>query len=459
MTFLLFEGESYMSLQSSAYTNTLQASLTNKQYMALAVPIIISQMTTPFLGAVDTAVVGQLPNPIFIGGVAVGSLIFNTLYWVLGFLRVGTSGFTSQAHGANNHVELLYSLFRPMFIAMVIGGLFILFQEPIKWAALKIINPTSGVAGQAALYYDIRIWGAPFALMNYVILGWLIGSSYVKLTVYLQIGMNVINILLDVLFVTSLNMGVAGVAAASLIAEVGVMLAGIFILLKLKLVDIRSVHLVKNIFERTVFIKMIKVNRDLFIRSICLLAVYTIFTSKGAQMGEVELAANAILFQLHFIMAYCLGGFGNASSILIGRAIGSNNNQLFSDTIKLSAKWGTISGIVLSLLLFICSSVIYPLFTSIEEVIECILQYQGWLLLFPIAGFWGIILNGVFSGATEAAQIRNSLMVSMIFFIVLVYVLIPVLGNHGLWLSFTLFTLSRSLVLGSYLPKMSKSLF
>ncbi|WP_102349681.1 MATE family efflux transporter [Bacillus sp. Marseille-P3661] len=448
-----------MNLQSSMVSNPIKTSLSNKQYMVLAIPIIISQMTTPLLGAVDTAVVGQLPNPIFIGGVAVGSLIFNTLYWVLGFLRVSTSGFTSQAHGANNHTELLYSLLRPMLIATVIGILFILLQEPIKWAALKIINPTSNVAEQAALYYDIRIWGAPFALMSYVILGWLIGSSHVKLTVYMQIGMNLVNIVLDVVFVNVLNMGVTGVALASLIAEVGVTLVGIFILIKLKLVDITEIHLIKNIFEKTVFMKMIKVNRDLFIRSICLLTVYTLFTAKGAQMGEVELAANAILFQIHFIMAYALGGFGNASSILIGRAIGSNNNQLFVDTLKVSAKWGIISGIVLALFLFIFSSVIYPLFTSIEEVIQCILQYQGWLLLFPIVGFWGIILNGVFSGATEAAQIRNSLMVSMILFIVLIYVLIPILGNHGLWIAFTLFTLSRSVVLGSYLPKLSKRLF
>lgn len=342
---------------------------------------------------------------------------------------------------------------------MIFGGLFILLQEPIKWVALKIISPTSGVAEQAALYYDIRIWGAPFTLVSYVILGWLIGSSYVKLTVYLQIGMNVINILLDVLFVTSLNMGVAGVAVASLIAEVGVTLIGIFILIKMKLVDIRAVHLVKNIFERTVFIKMIKVNSDLFIRSICLLAVYTLFTSKGAQMGDVELAANAILFQLHFIMAYALGGFGNASSILIGRAIGSNNRQLFLDTLRLSAKWGVLSAIFLSLLLFMCSSFIYPLFTSIEQVMECILQYQAWLILFPIVGYWGIILNGVFSGATEAAEIRNSMIISMFMFIFLIYLLVPILDNHGLWLSFTLFTLSRSLVLGIYLPTLSKRLF
>lgn len=448
-----------MSLQSTAYSSTIRPSLTNKQYLVLAIPIIISQMTTPLLGAVDTAVVGQLPNPIFIGGVAVGSLIFNTLYWVLGFLRVSTSGFASQAHGAKNHAELLYSLLRPMVIALIIGGLFILLQEPIKWVALKIISPTSGVAEQAALYYDIRIWGAPFTLVSYVILGWLIGSSYVKLTVYLQIGMNVINILLDVLFVTSLNMGVAGVAVASLIAEVGVTLIGIFILIKMKLVDIRAVHLVKNIFERTVFIKMIKVNSDLFIRSICLLAVYTLFTSKGAQMGDVELAANAILFQLHFIMAYALGGFGNASSILIGRAIGSNNRQLFLDTLRLSAKWGVLSAIFLSLLLFMCSSFIYPLFTSIEQVMECILQYQAWLILFPIVGYWGIILNGVFSGATEAAEIRNSMIISMFMFIFLIYLLVPILDNHGLWLSFTLFTLSRSLVLGIYLPTLSKRLF
>lgn len=446
-----------MNLDRSASINATKISLTNKQYMLLALPIIISQMTTPLLGAVDTAVVGHLPNPVFIGGVAVGSLIFNTLYWVLGFLRVSTSGFTSQAHGANNHDELLYSLLRPMLIAMVIGVLFILLQEPIKWAALEIINPTPGVADQAEIYYDIRIWGAPFALINYVILGWLIGSSYVKLTVYLQIGMNVLNILLDVVFVTSFNMGVAGVAIASLIAEVGVTIVGIFVLKRLK--SRVSIQFIKNIFEKSTFVKMIKVNADLLIRSICLLIVYTLFTSKGAQMGEVELAANAILFQLHFIMAYCLGGLGNASSILVGRAIGANNVSLFADTLKLTAKWGILSGIFLSVVLFICSSFIYPIFTSIEQVIQCIMQYQGWLLLFPLVGFWGIILNGVFSGATEAAQIRNSMFISMVIFIVLVYVFTPAFGNHGLWLSFTIFTIFRSLVLGYYLPKLRKKLF
>jgi MATE family multidrug resistance protein len=448
-----------MNLQGSMSSSNIKTSLSNRQYIALAVPIIISQMTTPLLGAVDTAVVGHLSNPIYLGGVAVGSLIFNTLYWVLGFLRVSTSGFTSQAHGANNHVELLYSLLRPMLIATSIGLLFILLQEPIKWAALNIINPTSGVADQAALYYDIRIWGAPFALMSNVILGWLIGSSNVKLTLYLQIGMNVLNIVLDLVFVTSLNMGVAGVAVASLIAEVGVTIAGMLILIKLKLVNRMSIRLIKNIFEKSIFVKMIKVNGDLLIRSICLLTVYTLFTSKGAQMGEVELAANAILFQLHLIMAYCLGGLGNASSILIGRAIGANNVPLFTETLKLSAKWGMLSGIFLSLLLFICSSFIYPIFTSIERVIQCIIQYQGWLLLFPIVGFWGIILNGVFSGATEAAQIRNSMFIAMVIFIVLIYVFIPAFGNHGLWLSFTIFTLFRSIVLGYYLPKLQKSCF
>ncbi|WP_186578506.1 MATE family efflux transporter [Aquibacillus kalidii] len=445
-------------LQNSLSSGTLKTSLTNKQYMGLALPIIISQITTPLLGAVDTAVVGQLPDPSYIGGVAVGSIIFNTLYWVLVFLRVSTSGFASQAQGANNQDEILFSLIRPIFIAIVIGGLFILFQEAIKGVAFWIITPSAGVIEQAALYYDIRIWGAPFTLISYTILGWLVGLSFLKLTVYLQIGMNVLNILLDVMFVTNFNMGVAGVAIASLISEITVALVGIFILIKLKLVNIPSIVL-KNVFQKSVFIKMIKVNRDLFIRSICLLTVYTLFTSKGAQMGEVELAANAILFQIHFLMAYCLGGFGNASSVLVGRAIGANNSQLFSDTIKLSLKWGVLTGFLLSSLLYLCSSFIYPLFTSIDQILVSVNQYQGWLLLFPIVGFWGIILNGVFSGATEAAPIRNSFIISMIIFLVLINILIPTLGNHGLWISFTIFTLFRSLVLGSYLPKLSRRLF
>lgn len=439
--------------------NHLKRPVTNKEYVTLAIPIVFSQMTTPLLGAVDTAVVGQLPDPVFIGGVAVGSLIFNTLYWVLGFLRVSTSGFASQAHGAKNEEEWLYALLRPLVIAALIGMLFVVLQSPIRWAALQVIQPSAALAEQASLYYNIRIWGAPFALMSYVILGWLVGSSYIKATVYLQVGLNVVNIVLDVLFVMVLNMGVAGVAVASLTAETGMAIAGFWLLLKLKKWNVQPAFLWSRLLDQTVFSKMVNVNRDLFIRSVCLLTVYTLFTSKGAQMGEVTLAANAILFQIHFIMAYLLGGIGNTSSIFVGRAVGANDADLFADAVKQSWKWGAVFALLLAVLLIGSGAFMYPLFTSIADVTAAVFRYDVWLWLFPLVGFWGITLNGVFSGATEAAPIRNSFIVSMIVFVAVVYTAVPLWGNDGLWLAFNVFTLMRSVMLGWQLPKLEKRLF
>ncbi|MDV2685996.1 MATE family efflux transporter [Alkalihalophilus lindianensis] len=447
-----------MGHQQQAPALSGQPSLSNKQYLTLAIPLTISTMTTPLLGAVDTAVVGHLPDPAYIGGVAVGSLLFNTLYWVLGFLRVSTSGFTAQAYGACNEKELFYSFIRPLLIAVLFGLLFIVLQDPIKIIAMQLIQPTASVAEQAMIYVDIRIYGAPFALVNYVILGWLIGSSHVRMSLYLQVGMNVCNIFLNLFFVHGLKFGVAGVATASLIAEIGAAVVGIILLYKLNVIKRIPIEW-RALWEKTIFMKMVKVNRDLFIRTVCLLVVFTLFTSKGAQMGDTLLAANAILFQLHFMMAYCLDGFANANSILVGRSVGEKSESLYRQTLKQSFKWGSLITVATSLIVLVSSPLIWPFFTSIVEVQVLLSQYLVWVVLFPVLAAWGLQLNGVFSGATEAAPVRNSLIISMMVFLVSIYFLIPSYQNHGLWISFLLFTLARTLVLSAYLPSLTRCLF
>lgn len=437
-----------------------QTEVSSKQYMKLAIPLMISTMTTPLLSSVDTAVVGQLPDPSYIGGVAVGSIVFNTLFWVLGFLRVSTSGFTAQAHGANNEKELYHAFIRPFMIAVFFGLAFIIFQEPIRWLSLSVIHPTAEVAKQAELYFNIRIWSSPFTLVNYVILGWLIGKSYVKSALFLQIGMNSVNILLDLLFVHVFNWGVQGVAFASLLAELSAVLSGIVFIIFLNKTFLNwSLFSWRDISNASSFKKMLEVNRDLFIRSVCLLAVYTMFTSLGARMDDTTLAANAILFQIHFLLAYCFGGLSNASSILIGRSIGMKQPKLFHNILKLSAKWGIIFSVAVTLLLFAGAKVIISFYTSIPEVQNLSETYFFWLLLFPIVTFWGIQLNGVFSGATEAAPIRNSLIISMLVFITSAAVLVPFFQNHGLWASFILFSLARSISLSLYVQKLSAQIF
>jgi multidrug resistance protein, MATE family len=432
--------------------------MTHRTYLSLAIPLIISTMTTPLLGAVDTAVVGQLPDPAYIGGVAVGTMIFNTMYWLFGFLRVSTSGFAAQAYGAQDSKHCFLYLVRPFLIALVIGFLFILFQWPIKHIALTLIHPDEKVMEFADEYFLIRIWGSPFALANYVILGWLIGMARVKISLFLQVFMNLLNIVLDLFFVNILHLDVIGVAAATLVAEVTAFLIGMFIVIKslnLRLSEI-SINELLDVGEMK---KMMSANRDLFIRTICLLTMFNVFTAKGASFGTEILAANAVLIQIHYLMAYFFDGFANASSILVGKAVGAKDEALYKRTLSLSSQWAIISPLFMMLLYVLFKDSIIPVFTKNKEVIELASSYSVWITIFPFTASFGLILYGVFTGATETAPIRNSMLISLVVYLIFLFIFIPVFHNHGLWLAFIVFSFGRSVFLAMYVPALNKKLF
>ncbi|ADC51552.1 DNA-damage-inducible MATE, Na+/Multidrug efflux [Alkalihalophilus pseudofirmus OF4] len=433
-------------------------SVSQRQYLLLAIPLIISGISTPILGAVDTAVIGRMPDAAAIGGVAIGAVIFNTMYWLLGFLRVSTSGFTAQASGANNYQEMMLSFIRPMILALLFGFFFITFQQPIIKITISILGGSETVSAFAESYFSIRIWGAPFALANYVIIGWLIGMGRVRLSLITQLFMNLLNIILDLVFVLGLNMGVQGVASATLIAEVSAVLFGIGLILYTKDITFSSISYSK-IMDVHPLLKMAKVNRDLFLRTICLLIMTGIFTAMGASMGEVTLAANAILLQIHYLMAYLFGGFANASSILVGRAIGENNKEVYKRAYKLSAQWGISSAVIMALVMWLLGPEILSLFTTIPEVRATAHTFLIWMVLFPIVGFWGLQLEGIFSGATEAKSIRNSIFYALIVFLLVIWLLVPVFLNHGIWFAFIIFSLSRSIFLSLFIPKLNRMLF
>lgn len=428
--------------------------MNHRTYLALAIPLTISTVTTPLLGAVDTAVVGQLPNPAYIGGVAIGTVIFNTLYWLFGFLRIGTSGFAAQAHGANDRLLGTLALIRPLIIALAVGFGFLLLQKPIEYAALNLLDPAEDVAVLASDYFGIRIWGVPFTLINYVIMGWLIGMSRIKISVMIQVFMNLLNIGLDVLFVFGFGWGVSGVAAATLIAEVTACLMGLLIVWRgtSYRFQMPSMELVA---DGSSVRKMMAVNQDLFIRTLCLLAVFNLFTFKSAAFGTEILAANAILLQIHYLMAYFYDGLSNASSILSGKAIGSKDPVLFKKNLNLSFQWAFYSSLVLTTLYWLFSTKIFSFFTAIPEVIELGGVYGGWLLLFPLVSSFGIVLYGVFTGATETAPIRNSMLLSLCVFLLALWTGVPLLQNHGVWLAFILFSMGRSVFLILYIPKLN----
>lgn len=430
--------------------------LTNRTYLYIAIPLIVSTITTPLLGAVDTAVVGHLDDPSYIGGVAIGATIFNTIYWLFGFLRVSTTGFTAQAYGANDEKKWSVSFFRPFLMALAIGGLFILCQQLIKQVAFVFIDPPQGVSLFAEQYFSIRIWGAPFALANYVIIGWFMGMQKVKVSLFLQVFTNVMNIVLDVLFVYVFYMAVQGVAIATVMSEVLSFFIGIYILTRQRINF--SLLFYKQLWNRAELRKMMSVNKDLMIRTICLLAVLNLFTAKGAELGTNVLAANAVLIQIHYIMAYFLDGLANASSLFTGQAVGASDQRLYKRTIFLSTQWALIFSICIALIYMMNHSFIIQLFTNSEQVVQLAKEYSLWVNLFPIAASFGLVFYGVFTGAAETAFVRNSMILSLILYMVVYYICVPTWGNHGLWLAFIAFSIGRSLFLVLYIPKLTKRL-
>lgn len=432
--------------------------LNHKSYLEIAIPLTISTITTPLLGAVDTAVVGQLPNPDYIGGVAIGSMIFNTMFWLFGFLRVSTSGFAAQAHGAHDQKEGVFVFGRPFLVALLVGISLILLQWPIGQITFAFIKPEAEVQRLAADYFGIRIWSSPFALMNYVILGWLMGMSKIKFSLIIQVLMNVMNIGLDLLFVNVFQWDVSGVAAATLIAEITAFIMGLFIILKEPSFALRLVF-IRELINPTAFRKMMTVNRDLMIRTLCLLGTFNIFTSKGASFGTEILAANAVLFQIHFIIAYFFDGFANASSIFVGKALGSKDESMFRKIMKLSFDWSIISALLLAGIYYLFSDSLILLFTGIPEVIELAEIYGDWIILFPIVASFGFIFYGIFTGATEAGFVSNSMILAFAAYLTALYVTIPTFGNHGLWFAFIIFSLGRSVFLVMFIPKLKRKLF
>ncbi|MCM3639975.1 MULTISPECIES: MATE family efflux transporter [Priestia] len=431
--------------------------MNHRTYLTLAIPLTISTMTTPLLGAVDTAVVGQLPAPTYIGGVAVGTLIFNTLYWVFGFLRVSTSAFAAQANGASDPDQGVLALSRPFLLAVIVGLLFILLQWPIEHAALLVISPDADVSRFAVEYFRIRIWGAPFTLMNYVILGWLMGMAKIKESLCLQILTNVLNMFLAILFVHVFSFDVQGVATATLIAEVTAFILGVFIILKASPFKWKMPS-IQVLMDTNSMKRMFNVNKDLFIRTICLLVVINMFTAKGASFGTEFLAANAVLFQIHYIMAYFFDGFANASSILVGKAVGSNDKELYKKILTLSRQWSVITAVTIASLYALFQEQVIGLFTNLPDVIELSLTYGVWLIIYPFVACFGLVLYGVFTGATEIAPVRNSMIYAMIVYIIIQITATPIWHNHGLWLAFIIYTIGRSGFLVMYTPQLNKKL-
>lgn len=416
--------------------------LTHKDYFKIAFPFIVSTVTQPLLGAVDTAVIGKLGVAELIGGVAIGTVIMNTLYWLFGFFRVSTTGQSAIALGRNSHSEQASSLFRPFVLALCVGLVFIALQSLIWMGAEWIISPDASVGQNAKIYFDIMIYGAPFVLLNYTIIGWLMGQAKAKETLFTQVFGNVLNIVLDIVFVLYFDMGIAGVAVATLIAQVTTFAIGVGFVLKTCQFSLFD-HLTTAKMSKKDLKVIMSSNMDLLLRTICILVFFNMMARVGSQLGPDVLATNAILMQVTFIVSYMFDGVANASSVFAGKAVGQKNPKLLDSVIKLNTQWTTAFVVVLTLLTLVFKEQIVMLFTTLPELNTLYLEMSPWLLVFPLVAGFGLTFYGIFTGTGTTKPVRNSSFITLLVFLAAQFIAVPQWGNHGLWLAFTLFYVGR----------------
>lgn len=429
--------------------------LTNREYLGLTVPFMLSTMTQPLMGAVNTAVMGQLPDPKYIAAVSLGAILFNNLYWLFGFLRVSTTGYAAQAFGAADRELGTLAFFKPLVLALLISLACIVFQKPILESYLAMIGAAPEVNALCREYYYILIWGAPLVLGNYVALGWLMGQTRVRASVFMQVSMNVLNMALSIWFVFGLHMDIIGVAFATLLSQLYGGVISVVLMYYYGEFDYKNLPWGELLDWRT-FIGMLKVNVNLMIRTACLLTVNNIIAAVGASFGTVVLAANAVLLQLKDIMSYLIDGMANGAAIFSGRAVGAKSGAGLDAAIRMTFKWLVVLAVILMGVYAAGNEFFIRLFTNIDEVVAMAITYNVFVLFYPVCAGIGMVLYGVFCGATRTAPVRNMMLLALAVFYLLQWQLVPKIGNSGLWLALLGFMAAQSVILLYYLKSLRK---
>ena len=419
---------------------------TDHRLWALAWPLMLTNLTVPLLGLVDTAVLGHLDSPEYLGAVAVGANLFSILYWTFGFMRMGTTGLAAQAWGKRDSFAQVALLLRSILLAIGIGLLLILFHQPLISLGLTLMNPSPSVSALAAEYASIRIWSAPAVLCQYTLVGWLIGTQFPRGPMVMLIIANGINIVLDVFFVTVLGWNSRGVALATVIAEYGAAIIGFMIVLR-RLPDGQRLTraLVGQLSD---YLVILRVNRYIMVRTIALLLVLAFFTAQGARQGDIILAANAVLITFLLVVSNALDGFANAAEALIGEAVGRNSRRRFRLAFGSALRWSLWGSVALTLIFVLGGHWLISLLTGLEEVRTAAWRYLPWLWLLPLVSVWGFLLDGVFIGATRTREMQNTMLLSAIGVFLPVWWLTTGWGNHGLWLSLIALMLARAVTMG-----------
>lgn len=411
----------------------------------------------PLQAAVDTAVMGHLGDPALLGGVALGGVIFTFLYWALAFLRMGTTGLSAQAEGAFDRAALALILARGLLTAAALGIALIVLRRGVLWLALGVLEGTPAVQQTAATYFLIRIWSAPAALANFVVLGSLLGRQRVRRGLLVQATINGTNAVLAVVFVLGFGWGVSGVASATATADYLGLALGLLLVRPLAR-GTRPLLGLSALVDRAALGRLVAVNRDLFLRTLCLVSAYAYFTRAGARMGDVALAGNAILLNFHTLMSYGLDGLANATEAIVGAAVGTRDRARFRAAVRTSLVWGFASAAGFALVFLVLGPTLIAVLTDIPSVRAAAIRFLPWAIVSPLVSVWSFQLDGIFVGATATAALRNSMALALAVFLLAAQLLMPALGNHGLWAAFMAFMATRALALGSRLPRIGRRL-
>jgi MATE family multidrug resistance protein len=430
--------------------------VSHRRMLALALPMTLSHVTTPLLGLVDATVIGRLGEAHLLGAVALGAVIFDFLFWSFGSLRMATAGLTAQATGAGDQGEVDRTLARALVVAAISGVMLVTLQVPIGLVAFRLAGASEAVTGALSVYFSVRIWAAPFSLANYVILGSTLGRARTDLGLVLQVAINVANIVLAVLFVIGFGWGVAGVATATVLAEIVGVGLGYLVLRRLGSQPFRVPW--REIADRVAMLRMLAVNRDIMIRTTALVAAFAIFTALGARQGDVTLAANAVLYNMFLIGGYFLDGFATAAETLCGQSLGARDERAFRRSIRLSLVWSLGFGLAVTILFVAAGGAFIDFVSTNPEVRAYARQYLVFAAFTPLAGATAFAFDGIYTGATWTRAMRDLMLIAFAGF-ALVLFLGHGFGNMGLWIAFLSFLAIRGLGQAALCPGLTRASF
>lgn len=404
--------------------------------------MILSNVSVPLLGMVDTGVVGHLDDPAYLGAVAVGAAIFGFLFTGVNFLRMGTTGIAAQRYGAGDHDGLRTSLGQAIVVALAVALFLVLLQAPIGALGISLLGPDPAIAPHARDYFDVRIWSAPATLANYVLIGWFIGLQNARVPLLIVLVTNLTNVALDLVFVAGLGMKVRGVAAASVAAELAGLATGLWFVRR-ELARYHGHWLYDRLLRAREYGAFFAINAHLFVRTMALVFTLSFLTAQGARLGGLILAANAILLNLQYLLSFALDGFAHAAEALVGKAVGQLSRGALQSAVAVTLRWSLYVALGFALLYAAAGPVFVLLLTDLDDVRSTTYEYLPWMIVSPLVSVWSFLYDGVFVGATRAREMRDVMLVSALLVFLPAWYLLQPMGNHGLWLAFMLFMASR----------------